>query len=166
MKNWYVIVFALLLIFSSCSETDDSTDDAQGINIFENTLIIDYSISNTSETEQFIFSDFCYLDEYGQMSFGGELGSYLAFFINGWETPLHVGTYTIGESEDQLNIDCYTNSGWNHFGVSGTANITYLENESTSAGEIHVTFNNVKVKRHTNDEFFVFSGTLKGKWNF
>jgi len=148
----------------------DGSSGGGSINIFENTIFIDYSISNSPETEQFNFQDFCYLDEYGQMEFGSEIG-YLALHINDWnpvlnEYPvLHTGSYIVGENEDELNIDCFTNGGWNHFGVSGTVDITYLENEPTSGGEIHATFNNVRVKRYTNDEYFIFSGTLKGRWN-
>jgi len=152
-----------------------------GLNIFENTLSIDYANSNTTDTQQFDFTEYADLvsnsDNGANINFGGPTDcnnpkSGLGFFhYSADKPPLTTGTFNVGvENSNSIQIimivrNC-SSRDYTGFDTSyGTITISRIDPYiADTSGEIHVTFNDVRLE--DGGYYIVFSGTLKGRWNY
>ena len=153
-----------------------------GLNIFENTISIDYSNSSTSDTQQVDFTEHAdsvsNSDNGARIDFGGPTDcnntkSDIAFFhYSAEDPPLTTGTFNVGVvNSNYMQVlmtvrDC-SNRNYRALDTSyGTITINRIDPYiPDTSGEIHVTFNNVRLG-DLSGNYIVFSGTLKGRWNY
>lgn len=151
--------------------------------ILENTLIIDYTESNTPQTGNIDFPGpkFCeasyWNDGVSGIDFGEFYlnGSFLQISING----ATVGTikniqelvYPIGELEDEASIWLVKDQdpgidvgyGTTYGNATGTVEVTHLLKYPDSGGEVDLLFNSCRI--YSFEGYYItFSGTLKARW--
>lgn len=146
---------------------------SQGQEIIENTLIIDYANSNTTESGQIQFTVEEYLcemfyngDNPYQLKFGtqDDGGSFFSFGTDG--SSIQEKVYQLGdEAFAYIQINPLPEGILYFDNPTGTIEVTYLDIYPGfgNGGEVHLELNNVRLESNTN-YYIIVSGTLKARW--
>jgi len=140
--------------------------------ILENTLVIDYTLSNTPETGQIEFTNEDYLCEMFNNNTGlvfgeqWEMGSYLALNTNSGTFQERV--YQLGNLPDQMDaliqINPLSDGIQYHLNPTGTIEVTFLDIYPDYGGEVHLNLSNVRLENASGDYYITVSGSLNAIW--